>query len=129
MRGEVSWSSHLSPGSMKSATPVPPADSSTLGAEGHPPKPPPHCSNWDRHWGRGQEKVFFSDLGKHCTDDSIDPQGVSLNQLLVTNLLWILHSEMASARLIFLLKSENMLPRANGIILTDATPVCALSFQ
>ncbi|RMC05979.1 hypothetical protein DUI87_17524 [Hirundo rustica rustica] len=41
----------------------------------------------------------------------------------------LLSPEMASARLIFLLKSENMLPRANGIILTDATPVCALSFQ
>lgn len=34
---------------------------------------------------------------------------------------------MASARLTFLLKSENMLPRANGIILSDATPLCAFS--
>lgn len=66
-------------------------------------------------------------MGKHRADDGIDPQGVSLNQLLVTNLLWILHSETANARLTFLLKSENMLPRANGIILSDATAVCALS--
>lgn len=68
-------------------------------------------------------------MGKHRADDGIDPQGVSLNQLLVTNLLWILHSETANARLTFLLKSENMLPRANGIILSDATAVCALSLQ
>lgn len=97
--------------------------------EGHPHKPPSQCSNCGRFWGREQKKVVFSHLGKHCTNDSIDPQGVSLNWSLVTNRLWILHSEMASARLIFLLKSENMLPRANGIILTDATPVCALSLQ
>lgn len=68
-------------------------------------------------------------MGKHRADDGIDPQGVSLNQLLMTNLLWILHSETANARLTFLLKSENMLPRANGIILSDATAVCALSLQ
>lgn len=68
-------------------------------------------------------------MGKHRADDGIDPQGVSLNPLLVTNLLWILPSEMASARFIFVLKSESMLSRANGIILSDATAVCALSLQ
>lgn len=43
-----------------------------------------------------------------------------MNQLMVTNLPEVLHSEMANTRLIFLLKPENMLPRANGIISNDA---------
>lgn len=47
----------------------------------------------------------------------------------MTNLPWNLRLEIANTRLIFLLKFENVLPRANGIIFSDATAVCVLSLH